>query len=1128
MDYSALRESGMEWIRRWARDSWTDHNIHDPGITMLEACSYAITELGLRVDLDVADLLRSGEAHAAPELEPAHRVLPVGPVSAADLRRVLLDHPLVRDAQILQPAHSEVAFYAVPDEDPPLTFTASPSRVRPDGLYEVLVELSERQLNSNTYAVQVTVGAQIFDLEIALPFWDEPDAAPFRQPATITGLAMVLDAGVAWRPLPEEQTFYGKVSISYLDAASNPGSVESWVLLRIATLLPASSLVVPAILDEAQDVVETNTATSPLPLFALRVRGAAIAVEELRAYLSAWRNLGEQAVRIGLARVQEVSVRARLEVSGGIDVEHLLARIFMDIDAALTPRVRFRSLDERRAEEADSADIYDGPQLLRGFLGGGGDDISYPRVIYGSDILRLIMRRRTEEGGDVITQENPAGRDIIAVTNLSLGNFINNRPITVNAVDCLHMVDVNKYLPRLSIAKSRITCVRNESQVRFDMARVLALYEALQAEARDGAVTSNPSPVWPVTRGEAMPVEDYVPIQNELPAVFGVGEAMLPDSASVERHAAASQLRGYLFPFEQLLGDVTAQLGNINRFFSAEGGESSTYFVRAPFDLPEAPSLLRRFTPGANWQVFVNDPANPVMSALREAAEDRERLLDRRNRMLDHLLARQGEDSVALGQEVHRWARAEVQAASLPPADQEPALAARREAANARLLRHKAALLRESPELNAWRLLASSSAFTADASLLSVMPVGVGFGWRLSIGGAEVLRANTLSTSNAGATIAAGRAFALAGRASNYSVVDIGGGQRRLFLHEGAGPGAQTVGESTQLFNSVAAANTALAAMAAAFGTRRIETSASPFERKVAHSSCLRDTRRRRVLTPIDTFFEIADDPPGGGMFGKRWRLHELPGNAGALLLESAVRFEAATDPQAIALAEQSRRRVLRHGMDEWNYRIAPGPANTWRIDLLDPLDPGGTPLATRATPFATREDAEEALEAVVRHLYVAHGAECLLLVEHLLLRPLSNADSFLSLPLDEDERERDPYSQRISLVLPSGVARDFAQPKATAARTDVTPDRFRDAAFRRHLEGMVRRACPAHLLPTIYWVDQQTPPAPTLPAASFDAFEERYFAWLDSTLIPGAAPAAIDLARNRLVETMNAIANDI
>ena len=53
MNYAALREGGMELIRELARDTWTDHNVHDPGITLLEAFSYAMTELGLRIQLDM-------------------------------------------------------------------------------------------------------------------------------------------------------------------------------------------------------------------------------------------------------------------------------------------------------------------------------------------------------------------------------------------------------------------------------------------------------------------------------------------------------------------------------------------------------------------------------------------------------------------------------------------------------------------------------------------------------------------------------------------------------------------------------------------------------------------------------------------------------------------------------------------------------------------------------------------------------------------------------------------------------------------------------------------------------------------------------------------------------------------
>ena len=462
-------------------------------------------------------------------------------------------------------------------------------------------------------------------------------------------------------------------------------------------------------------------------------------------------------------------------------------------------------------------------------------------------------------------------------------------------------------------------------------------------------------------------------------------------------------------------------------------------------------------------------------------------------------------------------------AATLPPAQQEARIAERRDAANQRLLRHKSALLRDAPELNAFRLLANSSPFFSDGSLLRVEPVATGFVWHLSSGGPELLRALTPAASSAAAAIAAERALVLAGRASNYTVVDIGGGQRRLNLMDGTGPGAQALGESVQVFASVAAANAALIPLAARFATLRLESSVSPFERKVAHYSGIRDTRRRRALALTAMFFEIIDDPPGGGQFGKRWALHELPGNTGAVLLVSPIRYEAGTDAQAIALAEEAIVQVLRYGLDEWNYRIVPAPGNTFQIELRDPAN---TLFAIHGTGLATIAAARAALEAAIAHLYQNFGAERMLLVEHLLLRPRHAGDPFLSLPEGETARERDPYSQRMSLVLPSGSARDFSLPSGTAPLTNIAPDRFRDVEFRRHFEGMVRRACPSHLLPTVYWVDREAPGTP--PAnASYDNFERTYFAWLETVLIPGETPATMDDARNELVGALNAIAND-
>jgi len=1011
MNYSALREGGMELIRKWAGESWTDHNIHDPGITILEACSYAMTELGLRVQLDVGDLLRSGESHGIADLEPAHRVLPVGPVNPQDLRRVLLDHPSVSDAQIFLPADGEVQFYELAGGNPPLTYTSGTPRIRPGGLYEVLVELvdpeTNQELNSNTYSFRVTSGGQNYDVDLALPFWDEPEAAPFRLGAVVTAVAMVLDSGQAWRALPESQSYFGKIDVSYTTPAG-PDHVVSWAVLQITTVLPQPGPVLPGILGAARTAVESiaqGPPAAPVIQFADRVRRAAAAVNQLQTYLAGWRNLGEQAVRIGVARVQEIAVRARIEVTGGIDVEQLLAEIFADLDQMLSPRVRFESLATLRNKQPDPERIYDGPLLRNGFLTTEALAASHPAVLFLSDVLRLIMRRRSAAGSDVVTQENPVGRDIVAVTDLALTNFINNRPITSDAEDCLKLVEVQRYRPSLSIAKSRIVLVRNDSEVSYDIGRVETLFAHLLEQVDKGSRTTDISPVWPVKSGDLLPVEEYTPLQEELPTTYGVGHSVLPDSAGPARHAGVRQLQGYLLLFEQILADVTTQLGNINRFFSGDAGEDTSYFTRPPFDLPGVPSLLRRFPVGGDWTAFVGDPDNPVKRALHDAAETRTEVLDRRNRMLDHLLARQGEDMVAFGQELHRWAQLEL-AANLP-ADQQAAskaIAARRDAANARLVQIKAALLHDAPELNAFRLLANGNPLFEDSDLLQITPSGTGFSWHLAPGNQERLRSVSTFATTAAAHIAAESALAFAARLPLYVVVDIGGGQRRLRVMDGTTAAAQVVAESTQTFTGGPAATAAAAEIAGVFAQLQLESSPAPFERRVAYLTGIRNQLRRRLLTPTSVNFQIVDDPPGAGLFGKRWRLFELPGNAGQVLLNSPVRFDAATDALAIQMAQDSIRQVLRYGMDEWNYVLSTAAPFTYQLN-----DPSGTVVAVRDAALPSTNDAARALAATVDLLYRSYSAEGFFLIEHVLLRPRKAGDPFLSLPMGKNARERDP-----------------------------------------------------------------------------------------------------------------------
>jgi hypothetical protein len=57
LDFDRLRREGIDYLGRLSGKLWTDHNVHDPGITILEMLCYALLDLGYRTNLPVADIL---------------------------------------------------------------------------------------------------------------------------------------------------------------------------------------------------------------------------------------------------------------------------------------------------------------------------------------------------------------------------------------------------------------------------------------------------------------------------------------------------------------------------------------------------------------------------------------------------------------------------------------------------------------------------------------------------------------------------------------------------------------------------------------------------------------------------------------------------------------------------------------------------------------------------------------------------------------------------------------------------------------------------------------------------------------------------------------------------------------
>ncbi|MEO0733221.1 MAG: hypothetical protein AAFZ52_10330, partial [Bacteroidota bacterium] len=149
-DYAALRQRGLDHIAALSGDLWTDHNRHDPGITLLELLCYALTDLGYRTSLDTSELLAPATAPAEDGnfFTPAE-ILTNNPVTLLDFRKMLIDVPGVRNAWLEPATEQEVALFYQPPVGkncPPRQLTTktdadNTAEVRLQGLYHVLLDL---------------------------------------------------------------------------------------------------------------------------------------------------------------------------------------------------------------------------------------------------------------------------------------------------------------------------------------------------------------------------------------------------------------------------------------------------------------------------------------------------------------------------------------------------------------------------------------------------------------------------------------------------------------------------------------------------------------------------------------------------------------------------------------------------------------------------------------------------------------------------------------------------------------------------------------------------------------------------------------------------------------------------
>jgi hypothetical protein len=100
LDFATLRSSAIAYLGKLSGNIWTDHNVHDPGITMLEVLIYALIDLGYRTNLPPADLFARDPADTSKDNNffTASQILANNPLTITDFRKLLIDLAGVKNA----------------------------------------------------------------------------------------------------------------------------------------------------------------------------------------------------------------------------------------------------------------------------------------------------------------------------------------------------------------------------------------------------------------------------------------------------------------------------------------------------------------------------------------------------------------------------------------------------------------------------------------------------------------------------------------------------------------------------------------------------------------------------------------------------------------------------------------------------------------------------------------------------------------------------------------------------------------------------------------------------------------------------------------------------------------------
>jgi len=385
-------------------------------------------------------------------------------------------------------------------------------------------------------------------------------------------------------------------------------------------------------------------------------------------YLNKWRNLGEMFLPPLCLIDDFYTVAGKIEIADETQLKKILAELQQRVQQAIFPKVVPLGYDSKETDDVPTDEIFNGPLLQHGWIPAAalGEKKDQLQLI---ELQQLILNAPGIIGVSGLNfDQQPLAQEIHTVSDHLLG--INWSSSLDNGLE--------------------IYC---KGRRLFSATNLLMLAVSSSPQTPGPVFGAIPNLRITLPGGRFRDINSYYSIQNTFPEIYAVGADTTVDNATDFQVAQSRQLKGYLTLFDQVLANQFSQLANVGTLFSFKNAQSGTpsdqaffyntknrleeipseypvpylvfsptYFYQSLYSVPHIRPLLKdnelyNFSIAAeseqemeysSWLAYQKDPYNPYIKGLMDMVEDDATNLLRRNKMLDHLLARHGESPLLI------------------------------------------------------------------------------------------------------------------------------------------------------------------------------------------------------------------------------------------------------------------------------------------------------------------------------------------------------------------------------------------------------------------------------------------------------------------------------------------------